>query len=136
LAYRPKARSVINFERAYHGKTLGALALTPSEEYQGPFRPLVPTAITLPFGDERALAEVLSKRGHEVAAIVIEPILGEGGVISPPDGYLRRVGELAAEHGVPVLADEIQTGLGRTGSWFASVADGLDPDIITLAKPL
>jgi len=69
-------------------------------------------------------------------AIVIEPVLGEGGVVLPPLGYLRQVGALAKKHGVPVIADEIQTGLGRTGSWFASVADGLEPDIVTLAKPL
>lgn len=136
LAYRPKARTVVNFQSAYHGKTLGALALTPSDEYQGPFRPLVPETITLPYGDEGALVSTLAKRAADLAAIVIEPVLGEGGVISPPDGYLRRLGELARQHGVPVLADEIQTGLGRTGSWFASVAAGLDPDIITLAKPL
>lgn len=136
LAYRPKARTVINFQRAYHGKTFGALALTPNEEYQAPFRPLVPQTITLPYGDEQALSAALAKNAADVAAIVIEPVLGEGGVIVPPDGYLRRVGELARQHGVPVLADEIQTGLGRTGAWFASVDASLEPDIVTLAKPL
>lgn len=136
MAHRPGARLFINFGSAYHGKTLGALALTPSEEYQAPFRPLNPPVLTLPYGDEAALVEALRTRGNEVAAIVIEPVQGEGGVIRPPDGYLRRVGELAAHHGVLVLADEIQTGLGRAGSWFASVAAGLEPDIVTLAKPL
>src|SRR5690606_40347834 len=71
-----------------------------------------------------------------IAAIVVEPVLGEGGVVVPPPGFLRGLGELAREHGVLVIADEIQTGLGRTGHWFASVAAGLDPDVVTLAKPL
>src|SRR5690606_7571148 len=68
--------------------------------------------------------------------IVVEPVLGEGGVVVPPPGFLRGLGELARRHGVLVIADEVQTGLGRTGHWFASVAAGLDPDVITLAKPL
>src|SRR5690606_17776253 len=78
----------------------------------------------------------LEELGKRACAIVIEPVQGEGGVISPPDGYLASVGELAARHGVLVIADEIQSGLGRTGTWFASVAGGLEPDIVTLAKPL
>lgn len=135
-AHRPGASLFINFVRAYHGKTLGALALTPSEEYQAPFRPLSPDVLTLPYGDEAALARALSEHGTKVVGIVIEPVQGEGGVITPPDGYLSRVGELARHHGVLVIADEIQTGLGRTGHWFASVAAGLEPDIVTLAKPL
>src|SRR5690606_24695444 len=128
-AHKKEASLFINFAHAYHGKTLGALALTPSEEYQAPFRPLNPEVITLPFGDEAALARALAQRGRQVAAIGIEPVQGEGGVITPPDGYLQGVGELAREHGVLVLADEIQTGLGRAGSWFASVTAGLEPDI-------
>ncbi len=135
LAFRPGAKAFVNFERAYHGKTLGALSLTPNEEYQGPFRPLRET-LTLPYGDEGALANALARRAKDVAAIVVEPVLGEAGVFTPPDGFLRRLGELARENGVPVIADEIQTGLGRTGHWFASVAAGLEPDIVTLAKPL
>ncbi len=135
LAYRPKARRFVNFGGAYHGKTLGALSLTSSEVYQGPFRPLRET-ITLPYGDEAALAGALRTDANDVVAIVVEPVLGEGGVVSPPPGFLRRLGELASTHGVPVIADEVQTGLGRAGHWFASVAEGLEPDIVTLAKPL
>ncbi len=135
-ATRPKAEQFINFEHAYHGKTHGALALTPNEEYQAPFRPLAPDVRTLPYGDIDALENVLQRGADRICAIVIEPIQGEGGVILPPAGYLRQVGELARKHGVLVIADEIQTGLGRTGPWFASVAAGMDPDIITLAKPL
>jgi putrescine aminotransferase len=136
-AARPKATTLVNFSRAYHGKTLGALSLTPNEEYQAPFRPLLGPVRTLPYGDAEVLESALSEIGWDrVQAIVVEPIQGEAGVITPPAGFLRRLGALASEHGIPVVADEIQSGLGRAGHWFASVADGLDPDIITLAKPL
>ncbi len=135
-SYRPDATTFVNFERAYHGKTMGALALTPNEEYQGPFRPLTPDVVTLPYGDADLLERTLRQLGKKACAIVVEPILGEGGVVAPPQGFLAELGRLARQHGVTVIADEIQTGLGRTGHWFASVADGLEPDIVTLAKPL
>lgn len=135
-AARPKATRFINFTRAYHGKTHGALALTPNEEYQELFRPLAPDVITVPFGDAAAFIAAVSRDPDTICAVVIEPIQGEGGVILPPPGYLAEVERAARQHGVLIIADEIQTGLGRTGSWFASVAAGMDPDIITLAKPL
>ena len=135
-AARPKADTFVNFGGAYHGKTLGALALTPNAEYQDPFRPLAAKVITLPYGDLDALASALRRANGKVAAVFVEPIQGEAGVIVPPPGFLAGVGELARSHGAVVVADEIQTGLGRTGSYFASLAGGLEPDIITLAKPL
>lgn len=136
-AARPKATTFINFERAYHGKTLGALALTPNEEFQGLFRPLPGPVRTLPYGDLDALRRAVAEIGPDkVIGIVVEPVQGEAGVVRPPPGYLRELGALAREHGIVVIADEIQSGLGRTGEWFASVADGLDPDVVTLAKPL
>ncbi len=136
-AARPKATTLVNFTHAYHGKTLGALSLTPKEDYQAPFRPLLGPVRTLPYGDAEVLTNALSEIGPDrVQAIVVEPVQGEAGVIRPPAGFLRHLGALARAHGIPVIADEIQSGLGRTGHWFASVADGLDPDIITLAKPL
>lgn len=135
-AARPKATTIINFERAYHGKTQGALALTPNDEYQGPFRPLKPNVKTLPFGDLDALSDALKQLGDDAMAVVVEPVQGEGGVLTPPAGYLAGLGELARAHAVPVIADEVQTGLGRTGHWFASASAGLEPDIVTLAKPL
>jgi acetylornithine/succinyldiaminopimelate/putrescine aminotransferase len=136
-ATRPNARVLINFTRAYHGKTLGALSLTPNEEYQAPFRPLLGDVVTLPYGDIFALKNALQQHKPScINAIIIEPIQGEGGVIRPPGGYLRELGELARKHGITVIADEIQTGLGRSGHYFASLAGGLEPDIITLAKPL
>jgi len=135
-AARPRAGTFVNFGSAYHGKTHGALALTPNEEYQAPFLPLSPRTITLPYGDLEAVEKTLVRHARDIVAVVVEPVQGEGGVISPPPGFLAGLGEVAGRHGVLVIADEIQTGLGRTGEWFASVAAGLDPDIITLAKPL
>ena len=135
-AARPKARTFLNFGGAYHGKTHGALALTPSEEYQAPFRPLAPHVETLPFGDLNALEAALRRLGDDVAAVVVEPVQGEAGVIVPPSGFLRALGELARHFGTLVIADEVQTGLGRAGAYFASIDGGLKPDIVTLAKPL
>lgn len=136
-AARPKASYLVNFSRAYHGKTAGALSLTPNPEFQEPFRPLLPNVVTVPYGDSQALLSIVRElRPDKVAGIVLEPIQGEGGVITPPADFLPTVEHLRQEHGILVVADEIQSGLGRTGHWFASVAGGLDPDIITLAKPL
>jgi acetylornithine/succinyldiaminopimelate/putrescine aminotransferase len=134
---RPKAKSIINFKGGYHGKTFGALSLTPNEEYQAPFRPLMPDVITLPFGDLEALSSTIKKLGADtICAVILEPTQGEAGVINPPEGFLAGVGELCRKHGIIIVADEIQTGLGRTGHYFASIGNGLEPDIITLAKPL
>ncbi|MBX8464874.1 aspartate aminotransferase family protein [Deinococcus sp. RIT780] len=136
-AWRPKAKFQISFASGYHGKTLGSLSLTPNPEYQDIFRPLVPGALTSPYGDLDALRSLIRRVGPDnVGCVVIEPIQGEGGVNIPPAGFLRGVGELCRQHGITVIADEIQTGLGRTGHWFESAAQGLDADIITLAKPL
>ena len=135
---RPNARYIVNFTRAYHGKTMGALSLTPNPNLQGPFRNLLsPNVITLPFGDADAVARTLKRVGPgKITAVIVEPILGEAGVRLPPPGFLKRLGELCRDSGVLVIADEIQTGLGRSGHWFESVSQGLIPDIVTLAKPL
>ncbi len=135
-AARPKAPKIINFTRGYHGKTFGALSLTPNEEYQELFRPLLDDVLTLPYGDAQALTDALARHGKAVGAVVVEPIQGEGGVITPPPEFLPKIIELAQKYGFLVVADEIQSGLGRCGYDFASVALGLEPDILTLAKPL
>ena len=136
-AARPGARYLLNFTKAYHGKTLGALSLTPNEEYQHVFRPMVPGVKTLPYGDAGALARAVRELGpNNIAAVILEPVQGEAGVITPPKAFLPTVQALAEKHDLLVVADEIQSGLGRTGHWFASLAGGLVPDIITLAKPL
>jgi putrescine aminotransferase len=136
-AARPKAKEIINFKGAYHGKTFGALALTPNREYQDLFRPLMPNVTTLPYGDADTLEKTVRRLGaNRIAAVILEPLQGEAGVISPPADFLARVNAVCKQHGILIVADEIQTGLGRTGHWFASVAGGLEPDIVTLAKPL
>ncbi len=135
-AARPGAPKVINFSRAYHGKTFGALSLTPSEDYQAAFRPLLAGVLTLPYGDADRLERLLKTERGRVGAVVVEPVQGEGGVIVPPPGFLPAVGTLAQRYGLLVVADEVQSGLGRCGYDFASLAGGLEPDVITLAKPL
>ncbi len=138
MASRPGAPYFINFERGYHGKTLGALSLTANAEYQDLFRPLALNAVTLPFGNLDAVEVALKRIGADrIAAVFLEPIQGEAGIIVPPRGFLHGLDELCKRHGILVVADEIQTGLGRSGYWFASVEwGGMDPDIITLAKAL
>ncbi|MEX2501845.1 MAG: aminotransferase class III-fold pyridoxal phosphate-dependent enzyme, partial [Trueperaceae bacterium] len=119
------------------GKTLGALSVTPNEDYQRAFRPLLPGVKALPYGNIEALEREIYASGPDaITAILLEPVQGEGGVVTPPQEFLAEVERIRVEHGVPVIADEIQSGLGRSGHWFASVAGGLDPDVITLAKPL
>ena len=134
---RPGARHLLTFTRGYHGKTAGALSVTPNEEYQDAFRPLIPHVRALPYGDLEAFEKALYEIGpDDVAAVVVEPVQGEGGVRIPPAGFLSGIGALSRRHGFLVIADEVQTGLGRVGHWFASIAGGLEPDIVTLAKPL
>ncbi|WP_245900778.1 aspartate aminotransferase family protein [Deinococcus yavapaiensis] len=138
VAARPKAKYLINFQRAYHGKTFMSLSLTPNPTLQGPFRNLLSSSVvTLPFGDIEALARTVKRLGPDkIVAVVLEPILGEAGVRLPPPDFLRAVHDLCRPKGVLLVVDEIQTGLGRSGHWFQSLAAGLEPDIITLAKPL
>lgn len=138
MASRPGTAYFVNFERSYHGKTLGALSLTPNPEYQDLFRPLALNTVTLPFGNVDGLEIAIRRLGAErIAAVFLEPIQGEAGVIVPPQEFLLKINEVCKRHGILVVADEIQTGLGRSGYLFASIEwGGMDPDIITLAKPL
>ncbi|AEJ39944.1 acetylornithine and succinylornithine aminotransferase [Sulfobacillus acidophilus TPY] len=128
---RTKLVAMIN---AFHGKTLGSLSVSGRELYQKPFAPLVPDVVHVPFGDLDALAQVMS---DQVAAVVVEPIQGEGGVIVPPDGYLAGIRALCDQVGALMIVDEVQTGLGRTGRLFATeYAEGVVPDYLCLAKAL
>jgi putrescine aminotransferase len=124
---------VVSAERAFHGKTLGSLSASGRELYKKPFEPLVPGFRQVPFGDIEALERVVSR---ETAAVILEPIQGEGGVILPPEDYLPRVREICSARGVLLIADEVQTGLGRTGAMFAVEHYGVQPDILCLAKAL
>lgn len=120
--------------KGFHGKTMGALSVTGKEIYQKPFGPLIPDCQFIPFDDLKALEVSLSQR--DVAAFVVEPIQGEAGVIVPQKGYLRSVSELCRHYGTLLIADEIQTGLGRTGKLFACQWEDVAPDIMALAKSL
>ncbi|HYM68212.1 MAG TPA: aminotransferase class III-fold pyridoxal phosphate-dependent enzyme [bacterium] len=123
----------VAMQEAFHGKTLGALSATGREYYRGPFGPLVPGFTHVPFGDADAVERAV---GPDTAAVILEPIQGEAGVIVPPAGYLRRVREICDRHHVLLIADEIQTGLGRTGRLFCVEHDDVVPDILTMAKAL
>ncbi|MBO4206619.1 aminotransferase class III-fold pyridoxal phosphate-dependent enzyme [Micromonospora echinofusca] len=125
-------KRLVYVENSYHGKTLGALSVTGRATHRDPFGPLLPDCVAVRFGDEQALADALDG----AAAFIVEPVLGEGGVVLPPTGYLRRAQELCRRAGAVFVLDEIQTGLGRTGKMFAAEHDGLEPDVICLAKSL
>ncbi|WP_130800194.1 acetylornithine transaminase [Streptomyces otsuchiensis] len=117
----------------FHGRTMGALALTGQPAKQEPFRPLPGDVTHVPYGDVEALREAVTT---ETALFVVEPVQGENGVVPAPEGYLRAAREITRATGTLLVVDEIQTGIGRTGHWFASVAAGVDADVITLAKGL
>jgi predicted acetylornithine/succinylornithine family transaminase len=121
------------FERAFHGRTMGALSTTWNPKYREPFEPLVPGVLFCPWNDLAAVREAVTDR---TAAIMIEPVQGEGGVRPATAEFLRGLRELADEKGVLLVLDEVQCGLGRTGKMFAFQHAGIVPDILTLAKPL
>jgi acetylornithine aminotransferase len=124
---------IISTEGAFHGRSMGALAITHSPKYRAPFEPLPGDVVFVPYGDADALAEALD---DTVAAVVLEPLQGENGIVVPPAGYLARARALCDEHGALLWLDEVQTGMGRTGSWLAHVAEGVRADVVTLAKGL
>ncbi|MBI3998299.1 MAG: aspartate aminotransferase family protein [Armatimonadetes bacterium] len=118
---------------AFHGKTLGALSVSGRDMYRAPFEPLVPGIVHVPFGDAGAVASAITPR---TAAVILEPIQGETGVVIPPDGYLRAVRDLCDRRGVLLILDEVQTGMGRTGRMWACEHEGVTPDMLTTAKGL
>jgi acetylornithine/succinyldiaminopimelate/putrescine aminotransferase/acyl-CoA synthetase (AMP-forming)/AMP-acid ligase II/predicted amino acid dehydrogenase len=127
---------VVVAERGFHGKTLGALSATARVSLQQPFGAPAPGFLRVAYGDLDALAAVLTERAGELAAVLLEPIQGEGGIFESPPGYLRGVRELCDRHGVLLALDEVQTGLGRTGRLFACEHEGVVPDVLALAKAL
>lgn len=120
-------------EGAFHGRTMGSLALTGQPTKQAPFAPLPGDVTHVPYGDVEALARVVDSG---TAAVFLEPIMGEGGVVTPPAGYLAAAREITARHGALLVLDEVQTGIGRTGAFYAHLHDGITPDVVTLAKGL
>jgi acetylornithine aminotransferase len=133
IARRTGRRGVVAAENAFHGRTMGALALTGQAGKRAPFEPLVPGVTHVPYGDVAALDAAV---GADTAAVVLEPIMGEAGAVTPPAGYLAAAREITAARGALLVLDEVQTGIGRTGSWFAHQAAGVVPDVVTLAKGL
>ncbi len=124
---------LIAFSNSFHGRTMGALSLTANPAYREPFEPLIPGSEILPLNDVNTLKKALD---GTVAAVMVEPIQGEGGLHILSRDFARTLNTLCREHDVLLIADEVQTGLGRCGSLYASGIVGLEPDIITLAKPL
>ncbi len=123
---------IVGTTDAYHGKTLGALSVSGRETFQTPFRPLLADSLCVPYGDTAALEVAL----RDAAAFVVEPVQGEGGVNIAPPGYLKAVREICDATGTLLVADEVQTGLGRCGYRFACNRDDVVPDVMTLAKGL
>lgn len=133
LTRRTGRTHVVVAEGGFHGRTMGALALTSKAAYREPFEPLPGHVTFVPYGDADALAAAVT---DETAAICLEPIQGEAGVVLPPEGYLAAARATANEHGALLWFDEVQTGIGRTGAWFAHSRHGVLPDVLTLAKGL
>lgn len=133
LARRTGRRHVVAATGGFHGRTMGALALTGQPAKADPFRPLPGEVSHVPYGDPDALAGAVT---DATAMVILEPIQGEAGVVVPPPGYLAAAREVTARHGALLVLDEVQTGIGRTGHWFAHQAEGISPDVLTLAKGL
>ena len=133
IARRTGRPRIVATEGAFHGRTMGALALTGQPAKRAPFEPMTPGVTHVPFGDAGALRDAVD---GDTAAVFLEPILGEGGVVPAPPGYLHAARTVTAEAGALLVLDEIQTGIGRTGSWFAYQQAGITPDVVTLAKGL
>jgi acetylornithine/N-succinyldiaminopimelate aminotransferase len=133
MARRTGRPNIIAAENAFHGRTMGALALTGQAPKRTPFEPMTPGVSHVPYGDVAALDAAVDEN---TAAVFLEPILGEAGAVNPPEGYLKAAREITAARGALLVLDEVQTGIGRTGSWFAFQHTGVVPDVVTLAKGL
>jgi predicted acetylornithine/succinylornithine family transaminase len=130
---KPGRYKIVTMHNSFHGRTMGALTATGQPKYHQGVEPLLPGFSYVPFGDLDAAAKAID---GETAAILVEPIQGEGGINIPPAGYLKGLRELADRHKLLLMFDEVQTGMGRTGRWYAHQIDGVEPDVVTLAKAL
>ncbi|HYZ38607.1 MAG TPA: acetylornithine transaminase [Pseudonocardiaceae bacterium] len=133
IARRTGRPTIISTEGAFHGRTMGALALTGQPAKRDPFQPMPPGVVFVPYGDSAALESVVDA---DTAAVFLEPIQGENGVVIPPEGYLQAAREITSAQGALLVLDEVQTGIGRTGTWFAHQSVGVVPDVVTVAKGL
>ncbi|MDF3341902.1 acetylornithine transaminase [Mycolicibacterium septicum] len=125
--------NIVAAQGAFHGRTMGSLALTGQPAKQAPFEPLPGNVTHVPYGDVEALAAAVDS---DTAAVFLEPIMGEGGVVVPPAGYLAAARDITTKNGALLVLDEVQTGVGRTGAFYAHQHDGITPDVVTLAKGL
>ncbi len=133
MSRRTGRTRIVAAEGAFHGRTMGALALTHKAAYREPFAPLPGDVVHVPFGDAAALRSAVDET---VAAVFLEPIQGEAGVFPAPDGYLAAARAATSAVGALLVLDEVQTGIGRTGAWFAHTRHGVVPDVVTVAKGL
>ncbi|WP_070975975.1 acetylornithine transaminase [Corynebacterium sp. MC3] len=136
LARLTGRRRILAAQHGFHGRTMGALAMTGQPDKQKPFEPLPAGVEFYPYGDIDALTALVEQDPSDTAAIILEPIQGETGVIPAPEGFLTQVRELCDKHGILFITDEVQTGVGRTGDFFAFQHEGVLPDVITMAKGL
>ncbi len=133
VCQRPARTEIVAFENGFHGRTLGALSVTGQAKYRDGFGPLLGGVRFLPFGDVEAVRAAV---GDKTCAIIVEPIQAEGGIVPPPPGYMQELRRLATERGAALIFDEVQTGVGRTGTFYAFEQERVVPDIVTLAKGL
>jgi acetylornithine/N-succinyldiaminopimelate aminotransferase len=133
LTRRTGRTGLVAMEGSFHGRTMGSLALTSKAAYREPFEPLPGEVTFVPYGDADALAAAVDET---TAAIIVEPIQGEAGVVVPPAGFLAEARAIASRHGALLWVDEVQSGMGRTGAWLAHTESGITPDLVTLAKGL
>lgn len=129
-------RRILTHLDGFHGRTMGSLALTGQEKKRAPFEPMPAGVEYFPFNDFAALQALVEKDPKNTAAVMIEPIMGEAGVKVPDDDYLRKIRDLTSRYGILMICDEVQTGVYRTGDMFCSRAQGVVPDVVTLAKGL
>ena len=136
LARLTGRRRILAAERGFHGRTMGSLALTGQPDKRAPFEPMPAGVEFFTYGDIEALEALVQQDPGNTAAIILEPIQGETGVIPAPEGFLTKARKLCDAHGILFITDEVQTGVGRTGDFFAFQHDGIAPDVITMAKGL
>ncbi|WP_084077489.1 acetylornithine transaminase [Demequina sp. NBRC 110057] len=136
MARKTGKGTIIALEGGFHGRSTGALALTHKEAYRAPFAPLIGDVEFVPVNDAQALADAVAAHAGDLSAIVLEPIQGEAGVIPLTHAYLAQARELTRRHDALLVLDEVQTGIARTGAWFAHQLHGIQPDVMTLAKGL
>ncbi len=130
-----EAPQIIVFENAFHGRTMATLSATGNEKIKVGFGPMVEGFVRVPYDDVAAVAEMIASR-NDIAAVMVEPIQGEGGVHIPSDDFLPGIRTLCDEHNLLMIVDEIQAGMGRTGHWFAHQSSGITPDVMAVAKAL